>query len=149
MTEYMRDEYGQAYTLPGPFYDAAELIAEARRRGSHYFDPETTRYFSARYHELHAGAILIDSVRNVEAGRPRVYRLTVIGERGSMSHVADPETGAAEWNTLAKARRAAKRVCEACGVASWQVSVTAHRTQWGPVSAERQLARRIAQGVAS
>jgi len=143
MAEYMRDEYGKAYTLPGPFYDVRAFIAEAKRRGTHYFDAETTRYFAGRYHRVISGAILVDSVKHETY--PREYRLTVMDSRGHMAHVADPRSGALSFATLRQALRAAERVAESCGADPWKVGNSMAEREWGDVSAERQLATRIAE----
>ena len=149
MAEYMRDEYGKAYTLPGPFYDVRAFIAEAKRRGAHYFDADTTRYFAGRYHRVIAGAIMVDSVKREDY--PRQYRLSVMDSRGHVAHVADPRSGALSFATLRQAVRAAERVAESCGADPWKVAggsdapLWESERSWGDVSAERQMATRIAE----
>lgn len=149
MADYMRDEYGNAYQLPGPFDSIRAMETETHRRGGFYFAPDTVRFFSARTHELYAGALLIDSVRDTWTDRAREYRLTVLCDGGGMAHVPDPRDGAITFATLRQARAAALRVCESCGVSRYDVNREMREAEWGPVSAERQLVRRIVQVAAS
>lgn len=140
MAEYMHDEHGYAYTLPGPFDSVNAMEVECRRRGGFYF--ESGPSFAARYHDIYAGAILVDSVRDTWSDSPREYRLTVLQDRG-VGHVPDPLTGALKFSTLRQARAAATRICDALNVSTWNVNRDMRESSWGPVSAERQLARRI------
>lgn len=132
MTELMRDEHGFGYDLPGPFSDATSIMREHRERGGYYFEPETMRYFRARCHRVVAGAILIDSIRHDDDAR--VYRLTVMTEGRGMSRIPDPRDGATTFDTLDKARRAAERVCKACGVPSWYRSANKLPRDWAYVA---------------
>lgn len=108
-------------------YDAQERV---KARGSHYFDPDTARYFRAQYHDsrsLSDGSILIvESTKRTGFGLPdarreyRVMRVTITGEilhfkgPGSVSGL-DSET----WLGVDGARRSMirrKEAFEAAGV---------------------------------
>lgn len=147
MATYMIDEHGESYALPGPFYSSRDMQDEHRRRGGFYF--ESGPSFAARYHDLIAGAILVDSVRDTYTNAPREYRLTVLSDGRGVAHVPDPLTGAVKFATLRQARAAARRVCDSVGVPTWAHDATMRESEWGTVSRERQLARMIVRGVAS
>lgn len=142
MADYMHDEHGNAYTLPGPFHDVRDIEREHRSRGGFYFDSGPA--FAARFHEVVAGAVMIDSTRDTWHGGSREYRLTVIQHGRGMARIPDPETGAVKFATLRQARAAAKRVCDACGVKPWEVDHDGRPWEWKPVSAERRMLARIA-----
>lgn len=146
MPDYMHAEHGNTYQLPGPFGTLRELRDEAKRRGSHYFDDDTTRYFNARYHDVIAGAILVDSIKHPDGDR--TYRISTLGDGGSVYSVIDPQGGNGEYATLRQARAAAKRVAESCGVSIWDVAYAMAYADWTPLTAERRLLLRIAEAQA-
>lgn len=105
----IRDEHGNAYPAPGPFYSLDEIRREHRRRGGYYFEADTGRFFRARYApEVYAGCMFVDSVR--APGMPREYRVKIIGSGRSINTVAEG------FETLGAAREAAVRICYDAGI---------------------------------
>lgn len=85
----IRDEYGEAYNVPGPFATFADIRELHRARGGHYFDTDTSRFFRARYvDDVIAGRIFIDSVQSPYGARE--YRASVLTLTGAgVARVAD------------------------------------------------------------
>lgn len=122
----IRDEYGNTYPAPGPFWNLDEIKREHRSRGGYYFEADTGRFFRARYApEVYAGCMFVDSVRG--PGMPREYRVKIIGTGRSVNTVAEG------FATLAAARAAAVKICEAAGVAGADVDQGRIAHEWGSV----------------
>lgn len=122
----IRDEYGNAYPAPGPFWNLDQIRREHRDRGGYYFDTDTARFFRARYApEVYAGCMFVDSVRG--PGMEREYRVKIIGTGRSVNTVADG------FATLAAARAAAIKVCEGAGVIFADVDRDGDPSTWGSV----------------
>jgi hypothetical protein len=122
------DDRGREYQLPGPFYTLDQIKREHKARGGHYFDPDTNRFFAARYSDdVIAGAIFVDSVRG--PGMDREYRVKIIGSGRSIGTIREG------FSTLAGAKAWAVKVCDEAGVLPHERSTPAPWAQreWGSV----------------
>ena len=111
----IRDEHGNTYAAPGPFWNLDQIKREHRDRGGYYFETDTNRFFRARYApEVYAGCMFIDSVRG--PGMPREYRVKIIGTGRSVNTVAEG------FATLRAARDHAVALCDAAGITPHDVA---------------------------
>lgn len=116
----IQDEHGHCYAVPGPFWNVEHVRDLHRRRGGHYFDDDSMRFFSGRVDgQLYAGRIFIDSVRYGDG--ERVYRASVLDlESRSVSRVRGLDAQPIDNRTkLDHVRRDVRALLESVGVNEW------------------------------
>ena len=113
------DEHGRAYAMPGPYAGVEHVKELHARRGGHYFEDDTMRFFSGRVDpHLYGGRIFIDSVRYANDGRE--YRASVLDlDSRSVSRVRGLDGHPIEGRKLDHVRRDVRALLDSVGVSEW------------------------------